>query len=122
MPNKNQKRKEYEMTTKNNETDEKSTAQGIDVQPMVMRLGNIEVRTCGKHLTNDKRHITAEIIKWHENKETCHTIAYWARDEEGFYIKFIGRRPFDDCSGDIFWKIAKIGQEHLDEYFDRLDA
>lgn len=84
------------------------------------RIGNLELRSCDKHLISDSEHTTAEIVSWYNNneKDYCCTIAYWTRDDEGFYLKFVGDRPFDDFEHwNDFGKLAKQGQEILNEYF-----
>ena len=88
------------------------------IEKFVMRIGDIEVRTCDIHLCDTGSHVTAEIVKWQGRGKTCHTIASWRRDDEGYDLYFIGGRPFDACSGGVFWKLAKAGQDRLDDYFE----
>ena len=92
------------------------------VERLVMRIGDVEVRCCDKHLCSTGFLETAEIVQWHDGGETCHTIAAWRRDSEGYDLHFIGGRPFNACGADVFWKLAKAGQDHLDDYFEETDA
>ena len=81
-----------------------------------MRIGDLEVRTCNKSLIGSGQHTTAEIIRWHEGKDTCHTLAYWVKDDDGFYLKYVGSRPLKDdrCDPDTWWRLTKAGQDYLD--------
>ena len=83
------------------------------------KIDDIEVRSCDIHLCKSGEHVTAEIIKW--EKESCYVLAYWVEDSEGFYLKFVGRRPFNDCNKDTFWTIADFGQTYLDLFFESED-
>ncbi len=85
------------------------------MKPMSMRIGNIEVRTTGPHLLNDGNPpVTAEIICW--ETASNFVIAYWERDGDGFCLKFVDARPFrPEIEMSDFWKLARMGQEYLDE-------
>ncbi len=92
---------------------------------MNYRIGNIELRSTGKHLIRDDDKITTcEIILWFDGvkRESCCTIAHWKRDTEGFDLKFVGSRPLgDDVRVSDFWCLVKAGQEFLDKYEDEVD-
>jgi len=92
------------------------------IDRFVMRVLDVEVRTCDNGLCTAGFHDTAEIIKWHDGEKTCHTIAAWRRGSEGYDLYFIGRRPFEACEAEIFWRLAKAGQDHLDDYFEDIDT
>ena len=94
-----------------------------------IRIKDLEVRSCGKGLILDKIHDTAEIIKWsmatynhddeHQKKNYCYVLAYWTKEKEGYDLKFVGSRPFDNLvDRHHFWTLAKIGQEFLDIWFE----
>ena len=92
------------------------------IQRFVMRICDVEVRTCDKSLCSTGFQETAEIVKWHDGEETCHTIAAWRKSKEGYDLHFVGGRPFDDCDSDVFWRLAKAGQDYLDDYFEDVYA
>jgi len=100
----------------------KANEETSPVERLVMRITDVEIRTCDRHLCSSGFHETAEIVKWHDGEKTCHTIAAWRRGKEGYDLYFIGGRPFDACDGDVFWRLAKTGQDHLDDYFEEADA
>lgn len=79
-----------------------------------LRLGDVSVRACDEHLASFKELSTAEIIKW--QGETCYTVAFWKKGREGYDLHFVGNRPFD-ISPEIFFKLARFGQETLNENF-----
>ena len=59
------------------------------------------------------------IVKHLEEGTVC-TIAYWIMDTEGYYLQFVGNRPFlDDIPSEDFMILAKIGQEILDIEFEQ---
>ena len=84
------------------------------------REKNIEARSCGENLLLSNPHTTIEIIEWFEDvkKPYCYTIAYWERGSEGYYLKFVGNRPFE-IKPSLFFRIAKSAQEYLDSEFER---
>lgn len=88
------------------------------MQKFNFRVGDLELRSCGKHLLSDGEHNRAEIIKWDkysiDRKEYCWTVAYWDVGEEGYNLQFVGGRPFD-VDGELFMKLAKQGQQMLDD-------
>jgi hypothetical protein len=80
------------------------------------RVGDLEVRSCGNLLSSDR----AEIVQWSDDtdkKEHCWTLAEWKKGTEGFYLQFIGDRPFD-VDSKLFMKLAKQGQQILDDAFN----
>lgn len=85
------------------------------------RIEDLELRSCGEHLLVDGvEHNRAEIVKWAndtDKKECCWTVAYWDKHKDGYDLKFIGNRPFD-TNQDIFMKLAKLGQQLLDDAFN----
>jgi hypothetical protein len=84
------------------------------------RIEDLEVRSCNTHLLSNGEHTTAEIVKWYndtDNNFTCFTLAYWNKGKEGYDLKFVGSRPFD-VDGELFMKLAKQGQQILDEVFN----
>ncbi|MDH3355794.1 MAG: hypothetical protein OEL79_11340, partial [Chromatiales bacterium] len=90
-----------------NDKNTESVAASSPLERLVMRVADVELRTCDIHLTSTGEHVTAEIVKWHDGEETCHTIACWRKGKDGFDLSFIGDRPFEACDGDLFWRLAK---------------
>lgn len=92
------------------------------LKSMSCRIGDLEVRTCNESLTQDGKHTTAEIIKWEPDTklppEYCFTIACWKLGKEGFSLEFIGAKPFEYATSEEFWKLAKLGDDYLQEYFE----
>lgn len=79
---------------------------------MNLRKGNLEFRRL-----RDSR--PAEIVRWSKNgdgTEYCWTILWWMQHSEGYYVEFVGRRPFDDNS-DNLWELMEYGQDTLDAEF-----
>ena len=79
---------------------------------MNLRNGDLEFR----RLREER---PAEIVRWAKNgdgTEYCYTLLWYKRDSEGFYVEFVGRRPFDDDSANL-WEIMAYGQEVLDAEF-----
>ena len=85
------------------------------------KVANLEVRSVSKYLLNNGEHVTAEIVLWHKHGKSCHTIAYWKKGSEGFDLHLVGSRPFK-VQELFFFQVAKIGQDHLDKYFEEMEA
>jgi hypothetical protein len=77
----------------------------------------LSVRSCDIHLLSVGVHVTAEVVK-NELGGTCYAIAYWVKNKEGFDLQFIGDRPFSESPADFMY-LAQIGQEILDNEFDK---
>lgn len=83
-----------------------------------LRRGNLGVRSCDDSLLTCNEHTRAEIIEWFDDRKTCYVIAYWQRDKEGYYLKFVGDRPMKSTvSPQDFFRLAKLGQDELDSFF-----
>ena len=83
------------------------------------RIGNIELRSCDEHLTNDNEHTRAEIVWW--NKDYCYTLAYYQINTEDGYsnLSFVANRPFDDkVDPNVFMALAKLGGNILDLWYE----
>lgn len=79
---------------------------------MNLRRGNLEFRR-----NHEGR--PAEIIRWAKNgddTEYCFTLLWYQKYKEGYYVEFVGRRPFDDDSESL-WEMMEYGQEVLDAEF-----
>ena len=79
---------------------------------MNLRKGNLEFR-------RNKEDRQSEILRWGQNSdgiEYCWSLLWYRQDKEGYYIEFVGRRPFDDDS-DNLWELMEYGQEVLDAEF-----
>ena len=60
-----------------------------------------------------------EIIRWVEQSGKdpfCFTVIWWKRNSEGWNIEFIGARPFEQETDDI-WNLMKYGQSVMDAVF-----
>lgn len=86
------------------------------------RIDDMELRSCNQHLLSEGEHTTAEIIYWSEDKEGkkfCWAVAYWVKNDKGYYLKFVGSRPFDKFDlWSEFGQLARQGQELLDKHFE----
>lgn len=93
------------------------------MEKLSFRIGNVELHTCDYMLCQSGDHVRAEIVVWQECDEgiTCATVASWVKTKEGFELSFVGDRPFIYCDPVVFFKLAKVGQDHLDNYFDELE-
>jgi len=58
-----------------------------------------------------------ELVKWNEapNSDTCYVIAFFDKDKEGYDMRTIGTRFFEDKDA---WVVGKYGLEFLNEIFD----
>ena len=76
-----------------------------------MRFRTIEFRW-SKH--NDKY----ELVKWYHNncsgKEDCYVIAFFDKDKEGYNMRTIGNRFFEDKDA---WVVGKYALEFLNAIF-----
>ena len=78
-----------------------------------IRKGNVELRSCGKHLLqSEKPHYRAEIVVWEKGAgKYCYTVAYFEPDKEGFNLKTVLDRPVqleeDNFQG--FIQMMKVG-------------
>jgi hypothetical protein len=75
-----------------------------------MRFRNIEFRW-SKH--NNKY----ELVKWNEspNSDTCYVIAFFDKDKEGYDMRTVGDRFFEDKDA---WVVGKYALEFLNAIFD----
>ena len=86
-----------------------------------MRLDDLELHTCSENLLTRGKPKTAEIVRWAEGSKGKYnyTLAFWERDSEGYFMKFVGDRPFSmDVDHALFWTLCKQWQEHLDKHYD----
>ena len=75
-----------------------------------MRFRNVEFRW-SKH--NNKY----ELVKWNEspNSDTCYVIAFFDRDKEGYDMRTVGDRFFQDKDA---WIVGKYALGFLNAIFD----
>jgi hypothetical protein len=80
-----------------------------------MRFRNIEFRWS----TYNKKH---ELVKWYkaevdgcEERNYCYVIAFFDKDNEGYNMRTIGDRFFEDKDA---WVVGKYGLEFLNEIFE----
>jgi hypothetical protein len=83
-----------------------------------VRIGDLEVKSCAKDLTEYGPHVTAKIL-YHLNPQLMYVTAYWERENGvgGYFLKFVGSRPLL-CNRDRFWEVAQMGQSYLDFAFE----
>jgi len=70
-----------------------------------MRFRNIEFRW-------SKCNNKYELVRWRQNtnSETCYVIAFFDKDKEGYDMRTIGTRFFEDKDA---WVVGKYGLEFL---------
>ena len=75
-----------------------------------MRFRNIEFRW-------SKYNNKYELVKWNEspNSDTCYVIAFFDKGKEGYDMRTIGDRFFEDKDA---WVVGKYGLEFLNAIFD----
>jgi hypothetical protein len=81
-------------------------------------LDDLEMRAATP-LNSDKEYF--EIVKWTTTTTRhCYTLAVFDQDKEGYNLRFIGNRPFDDkIRSTDFWAITKMAQAILDLFWSR---
>lgn len=92
------------------------------------RYKDYEIRACPKHLARlspDERDETIDFVKWSKDSESglnhYFSLAYFKRDSEGYYLKFVGPRPFEHIDPEdlgVIWPVLKSAQEILNMFFD----
>lgn len=94
------------------------------------KIGNIELRACPHSLArlrDDDPNTTINIVMWQKDsngKPYTFSIAYWKRDKEGYYIHFVGARPFlyvDESRVPELWEAMQEAQKVLDAWFDETE-
>lgn len=85
-----------------------------------------ELRACPKCLVKTRiydKNETIDFIKWATNsddKKYCFSLAYWRREDEGYELKFVGNRPFDEIETEDIekvWGALRMAQNVLNEWF-----
>jgi hypothetical protein len=92
-----------------------------------IKYKDYEIRACPKRLARvspDEINETIDFVKWSKDSKTgrdyCFSIAYFKRDSEGYYLHFVGRRPFDYIDHEdigTLWELLKTAQGVLDNFF-----
>ena len=91
------------------------------------RIDNLELRwTESSHAPG-----YYEIVCWQDydtdhlpegttSKQYCYTLAAWEKSSEGWDLKFVGNRAFDENKVDrhLFWALAKYGDRIANAEFD----
>lgn len=81
-----------------------------------IKYKDFEFRTVNKFLTLKGQLSTVELVKW--NGDNCYTLLYWVKDDDGYYIKFVGDRPIGNIvdKQDIIkiWEYISMIQRFLD--------
>ena len=87
---------------------------------------NYELKACPKRLVRfspDEPNETIDLVKWDKSgdKPYCFSLAYFVRDKEGYYLNFVGSRPFDYIDKKdlpILWSVLKEAQNILDHFYE----
>lgn len=85
---------------------------------MNKRIHNLEFRMMG---TDDKPR-NAEIVRWQTDstgQEFCFTLLWWFKNREGYYVEFVGDRPFQsEINQQLLWELMRFGQNLLNAQFE----
>jgi len=73
-----------------------------------MRYGQIEFRY-------DEFNGKYELIRWFYGDKTCYTIAFFDRHKEGYDMRTVGDRFFEDPDA---WVVAKHAIDFLNDIFE----
>ena len=78
---------------------------------MNMHINDIEFRMLDNH--------NPEIVEWFESngKPTCCTLLWFKKGSEGYYVEFVGDRPFQHEDTECLWKLMEYGQSVLNARF-----
>ena len=85
------------------------------------------LHACPKRLARFKENEpneTIDLVKYDvssDGKRYCYSLAYWRRDSEGYYLHFVGGRPFKHIEPEdieVVWQAMKVAQKVLDGWFD----
>ena len=85
-----------------------------------------ELTACPKRLarfSEDEKNETIDLVKWCESWEgqrLCYSLAYFIRESEGYDLRFVGNRPFEDIDAEDVpkvWEALKTAQAVLDAFF-----
>lgn len=69
-------------------------------------------------INDDKRQ--PEICRWCEGAsgKYRYTLLFYEKNSEGYYVQFVGDRPFDDAvDANTLWKLMQYGQAVLNARF-----
>ena len=84
-----------------------------------------ELKACPKRLarfSEDEPNETIDLIKYfdYDGRRLCYSLAYFIRKSEGYDLRFVGNRPFEDIAEvDVLkvWEGLKTAQAVLDAFF-----
>lgn len=90
-----------------------------------MRINDIEFRQLtGPNLLGVDR--PPEIVCWNDSDtlagEYCYTLLWFMKDSEGYYVKFVGDRPFKYHNRERLWWLMEYAQSVLDAKWKLLNA
>ncbi len=73
-----------------------------------------------KPLSSSEKYL--ELVKWqkYNGKLACFTLAFFKEDSEGYFLKFVGSRPFQHIEEEdleIVWKALEMADNTLNEYY-----
>ena len=84
-----------------------------------------ELRACPQRLVRfdpNEPNETINLVKWDrrdDGQPYCYSLAYFRHDDEGYYLHFVGSRPFDHIEPDdvkIIWPALSDAQKILDSF------
>lgn len=87
---------------------------------------NYELRACPKRLARfcpDEPNETIDFVYWKKDsngKDFCFSLAYFIKKSEGYYLNFVGNRPFqhiDEEDVPFVWNALNAAQKILDAFF-----
>ena len=88
---------------------------------------NYVLRACPKRLARffpEEPNETIDFVLWQKDdkgKDYCFSLAYFRKDSEGYYLHFVGNRPFQYIAEEdvpYVWKALNAAQTVLDAFFD----
>lgn len=87
---------------------------------------NFEIRALHQNRTDKssslQKNCPIELVKYFsEEHNSCYVVAYFAHNEEGYELHFVGNRPFKDISPNemkSIWRQLQAAQKMLDAYHE----
>ena len=92
----------------------------------IWKYKNYELRACPKHLARffpDEPNETIDLVLWQKDskgKDSCFSLAYFIKKSEGYYLNFVGNRPFQYIAEEdvpFVWNALNAAQKILDAFF-----
>ena len=78
------------------------------------RIGDLVLRS----YDDRKKYTTAKIMYWEQSKDDGYSLAYWDKNNFGYYLKFVEDRPLTSVVEiESFLTLVKMGQDILNNIF-----